>query len=89
MPEPMSTLALFCFRDQMESTMLFFVGARLRARLLLLVSLELGSEARPKTVGKRLRSKSSLSSVMWSLMMLSFCRTGNHGVQLVRREFGW
>lgn len=78
MPDPMSMFALLCFRDQMVSTMLFLVGARLSERLLLLFSFEPGSEPAflPKTVGKRLRSKSSLSSVMWSLMMLSFCRTG-------------
>lgn len=81
-PDPMSTLALLCFLDQGKSTMLFFVGARLSERLLLLVSLEPASDAvlRPKTVGKRFRSNSSLSSVMWSLMMFSFCRTEGFSV---------
>ena len=89
-------MAVLALRDQMESTMLFLVDVLDKERLLVLLVSAIPAfvSLLVSAVGKKFRSKSSLSSATWSLMILSFCNTAycqseiNRGAEWLRPSSG-
>ena len=67
-------MAVLALRDQIESTILFRVDVRDKERLLVLLVSAMPAfvSLLVSAVGKKFRSKSSLSSATWSLITFSF-----------------